>query len=209
MNLSLPFPLPRPSGLLLQGINALLRREPWAREQLAVHAGKSLRLSAGRAWVVQATVASDGSLQSCTTVIRPDVVLSIPPERLRELPAAWRDQGLAGVTGLAQVQGDAGMAHLVSDLARTLRWDVEDDLARLLGDILAVRLTQGVRTLAGGLRQTARRAQGNLAEYLGEESGFGVRGTDFRIWSGELRALEARLDRLDARLSGLERGRAC
>lgn len=208
MIMPLPFPFPTPSDVLLRGLNALLRREPWARERLAAQAGKSLRLTAGEPWMLQCSIASDGALQACERAVVPDVVLSIPPERRLDLLGAWRDEGLAGVTGLAHIQGDAGLAHLVSDLARGLRWDAEDDLSRVVGDVAAVRLTRGARELAGGLRQAARRAQDNLTEYLGEESGLGVRGADFRAWTSDRQALESRLERLDARLRRLEGG-AC
>lgn len=202
MNILLPSFLPRPADLLLSGLNALLRRESWARERLSAHAGKSLRVSAG-AWSLQAGIGADGTLQACDAAIVPDVTLSVPADRLRDLPAAWRSQGLAGVTALARIQGDAGLAHLVSDLARDLRWDVEDDLSRVVGDVMAIRLIQGGRQLAAGLRHSAGRAQDNLTEYLAEESGIGLRGADFRRWRGDLRALESRLDRLDVRLQHL------
>ncbi|MGB6242370.1 MAG: SCP2 sterol-binding domain-containing protein [Castellaniella sp.] len=202
MNTLLPSFLPRPADLLLHGFNALLRREPWARDRLASHAGKSLRLSAG-AWALQASIGADGTLQTSDAAIVPDVTLSVPAQRLRDLPAAWRAQGLAGVTALARIQGDAGLAHLVSDLARDLRWDVENDLSRLVGDVMAVRLVQGGRHLAAGLRQSAGRAQDNLTEYLAEESGMVLRGEDFRRWRGDLQALESRLNQLDSRLQHL------
>jgi ubiquinone biosynthesis protein UbiJ len=204
MMMRLPFPLPQPQDLLLKGLNALLRREPWACERLAAQAGKSLRLSVGEQAGVQLTIGSDGLLRVCDAAIVPDVILSIPAGRLRELPAAWRAQGLSGVTGLAHIQGDAGLAHLVSELARSLRWDVEDDLSRLVGDVLAVRLVRGGRLLASGLHETARRARGNLAEYLGEESGLGVGVADVQDWSRERQVLEDRLARLEARLGRLE-----
>jgi len=207
MNILLPPFLPRPADLLLRGFNALLRREPWAGERLASHAGKSVRVASG-AWSLQISIGSDGALQACDASVVPDVTLSIPADRLRDLPAAWRGQGLAGITALARIQGDAGLAHLVSDLARDLRWDVEDDLSRVVGDVMAVRLVQGGRRLAAGARLGATRAQDNLAEYLAEESGIGVRGADFRRWRGDLRSLESRLDRLDARLRQLP-GAAC
>ena len=206
MIMPLTFPFPAPADVLLRGLNALLRREPWACERLAAHAGKSLRLTAGEPWTLRCAIASDGTLLACDRAVVPDVVLSIPPERRRDLPGAWHDQGLAGVTGLAHIQGDAGLAHLVSDLARGLRWDVEDDLSRVVGDVAAVRLTRGARELAGGLRRAASRAQDNLTEYLGEESGLGVRGTDFQAWAADRQALESRLERLDARLRRLEGG---
>jgi ubiquinone biosynthesis protein UbiJ len=199
-----PFLLLPPSGLLLQGLNALLRRETWAREQLGVHSGKSLRLEAGDRCIVQASIASDGLLQPCDPAVMPDVALQVPADRLHELPAVWRREGLAGVTGLMQIRGDAALARLVSELAQTLRWDVEDDLSRLVGDVLAVRLMSGARHLASGLRQAAHRMRGNVEDYLGSESGIAVRTAECSAWAARGQALASRLDGLEARVRRLE-----
>ncbi|WP_066456756.1 ubiquinone biosynthesis accessory factor UbiJ [Castellaniella caeni] len=203
--MNLPFPpfLPRPTDLFVRGFNALLRREPWARERLAPHAGKAVRIAIGTRWAAQLSITSDGGVQTCDPAIVPAVTLSIAQDRIRDLPAAWREQGMAGVTGLAHIHGDAGLAHLISDLAHTLRWDVEDDLSRVVGDVAAVRLVDGARALAAGARKAAGRAQDNVAEYLAEESGLVVPGGDFRAWRARLQALETRLDQLEARVRRL------
>ncbi|TAN28206.1 MAG: hypothetical protein EPN31_08580 [Castellaniella sp.] len=200
----LPFFPPVPAGLLLRGLNALLKRETWARERLAAHAGKSLRLVVGETFSLQASVGSDGLWQSCDAAIIPDVTLSVPADRLRDLPGVWHEQGLSGVVGLTRIQGDAGFAQLVSDLAGTLRWDVEDDLSRVVGDVLAVRLVAGVRDLAAGTRQALSRARDNLGEYLGDESGLAVRSPEFLTWSQRRQHLADRLDGLELRLRRLE-----
>lgn len=191
-------------GLPLRGLNALLKRETWARERLAAHAGKSLRLSVGETWSLQASLGADGLWQPCDAAIVPDVTLTIPTERLRDVPGVWREQRLSGVIGLLRIQGDAGFAHLVSDLARTLRWDVEDDLSRVVGDVLAVRLTAGARDLMAGTRQALSRARDNLGEYLGDESGLAVRSPEFLAWSRRRQHLADRLDGLELRLRRLE-----
>lgn len=204
MTMRFPFFPPAPVGLPLRGLNALLKREAWAREQLAAHAGKSLRLAVGENWSLRASVGSDGLWQSCDAAIVPDVTLSIPSDRLRDLPGVWRDQGPSGVIGLMRIQGDAGFARLVSDLAGTLRWDVEDDLSRVVGDVLAVRLVAGARDLVAGTRQALSRARDNLGEYLGDESGLAVRSPEFLSWSQRRQRLADRLDGLELRLRRLE-----
>lgn len=204
MIMHFPFSPPVPASLLLHGLNALLKREPWARERLSAHAGKALRIGLGDAWSLQATVGSDGLWLPCDSTIVPDVTLSVPTARLREFPEAWRAQGLSGVIGLTRIEGDAGLAHLVSDLARTLRWDVEEDLSRVVGDVLAVRLMAGTRGLLAGTRQALSRARDNLGEYLGDESGLAVRSDEFLTWSQRRQSLADRLDGLELRLRRLE-----
>jgi len=209
--MSPPIPLPHPAGLALRVLNALLQREDWARRRLAAHAGKVVRLSAGGPWRLQAAISSEGLLQVSDAAIVPDVVVSLPEGRWRELPELWRRGGMAEVSSAARIEGDAGLAQAVSDLAANLRWDVEDDLARVMGDMAALRLTGGLRALGVGARQAAERARDNVAEYLGEESGLAVRRPEFDAWQDGIEALRGRLDALDRRVAAQSAGadRSC
>src|SRR5690606_32889805 len=175
------------------------------------HAGKALRLSAGGPWQLQAAISSEGLLQASDAAIVPDVVVSLPEGRWRELPDLWRRGGMADVSSAARIEGDAGLAQAVSDLAANLRWDVEDELARVVGDVVALRLTGGLRALGAGARQAAGRARDNLAEYLGEESGLAIRRPEFDAWRDGIEALRGRLDTLDRRLAAqaARAGRSC
>uniref|UniRef100_UPI0033423D00 ubiquinone biosynthesis accessory factor UbiJ n=1 Tax=Castellaniella defragrans TaxID=75697 RepID=UPI0033423D00 len=206
-----PISLPHPDGLALFACNALLRREDWARSRLAAHAGKTLRFSAGGPWRLQAAISSEGLLCAADAAIVPDVVISLPAQRWRELPGLWQRGGMAELSAAARIEGDAGLAQLVSDLAGALRWDIEDDLARVVGDVAAVRLAGGLRALGAGAREAAGRARDNLAEYLGEESGLAVRRPDFEAWREDTEVLRRRLDALDRRIAALavRAGRSC
>ena len=97
--------------------NRALAHEDWARERLAVHAGRKLSIVAGPA-VVTLMVEADGSFSD--TDGAPDLTLTIPPlrlpallarpERWSELVAATGDPGLASTIG-AQV-AEAGRSLL-------------------------------------------------------------------------------------------------
>src|SRR5690606_19709517 len=97
------------------------------------------------------------------------VSLTIGTRHLAELPAVLRSRDLSSITDMLHVQGDAALATLVSELARDLRWDVEEDMAAMFGDLLGPRLLRGARAAADAAQSTAQRAAANLAEYLGEE----------------------------------------
>jgi ubiquinone biosynthesis protein UbiJ len=163
-----------------------------------------LRITVGDHWDFRASIGATGLLQPCDVAVVPDVTLSVPADRLRDAPGVWRAQGWVGVTGLTHIQGDAGLAHVLSDLARSLRWDVEDDLSRVVGDVMAVRLLAGTRRVAADARGALRRAADNVGEYLGDESGLAVRSATFRDWVGRRQALADRLDGLESRLRRLE-----
>ena len=61
----------------------------------------------------------------------------------------WALGGMAGRPPM-DIRGDAGFAAEVSWLSENLRWDIEDDLARVIGDGPARMLGK----LGGGLAQT-------------------------------------------------------
>ena len=205
----LPLPsLFSPNTLTASLINGLLRREPWAAERLSRHSGKSLRFTVGRLQAAY-TIQADGLLRACDPAVVPDVTLSIGSEHLADLPAILRSRDLNAITNRLHVQGDAALATLVSELARDLRWDIEDELAGKFGDILGPGLLQGGRAAADAVQEALRRGTANVAEFLGEESRMlatrhGMQ--EFKVASADLlrrlAALEQRVDELDRNTRG-------
>jgi ubiquinone biosynthesis protein UbiJ len=60
-----------------------------------------------------------------------------------------------------EISGDAEFATQVGWLAENLRWDIEDDLARVIGDVPARQLASLGGLFVGALRrllQTVRRS---------------------------------------------------
>jgi len=196
-----------PTHVFASALNTLLRREPWALEKLARHAGKTVRFAVGP-WVAGLTLLSDGGVQPSDPAVVPDVTLTIPSANLGQLPQALRSADPSEIAGLMHVQGDAGLAAVVSELARDLRWDVEDDLARVVGDVAAVRLLGGARKLLDGTRLAGRRLAGNMGEYLSEESRVLVSRPPFIEWQAGVQAALRRLDALERSVAGLEHSAA-
>ena len=148
-----PFPsfLPPVSRFAAGAINALLGREPWAGERLARHAGKTVRFAWGQQRL-SLTIDSDGRVSPADEAIVPDVTLTLRSEKfsLSNLPGG----GMPDFAEVTHISGDAGLAQVVGDLARDLRWDPEDDLARVMGDIPAARLVSGARAAVAGRPDT-------------------------------------------------------
>jgi ubiquinone biosynthesis protein UbiJ len=148
-------------------LNHLLSAEPAATQRLMAHAGRSVRIDwqppAGP-WPVPAPVllritpaglcerVEDGLEEPGLEGLKVSVALPAP----HELPALW----LAGRRPSLGVEGDAQFAADVGWLADNLRWDVEHDLARLVGAAPARELVR----LAGGLREALRGVARELTE---------------------------------------------
>jgi ubiquinone biosynthesis protein UbiJ len=206
-----PFPsFLHPATLALRAFNALLRREDWARYRLSPHAGKSLRFTLS-AWSFDVTISSDGELRLSDPAVVPDVSISLPQGRHTELWTLWREGRLRDVSSILHLEGDAGLVQVVAELARDLRWDIEDELSHIVGDIAALRVLGSMRALSEGVRGAARHGRENIAEYLGEESGLLVQRREFTAWQTQVEGLSARLDGLDRRLArqALRMGRPC
>lgn len=163
-------PIPTPDNFVLAALNALLQRETWAQKELANYAGKTVLFKLAGKSVLQATIDENGSLLLSTSDFEPHVVLNLPFNDLPGLITSFREYGMDGIAKQMQIQGDAGLAQLIADLARNLRWDIEADLAELFGDVAAVRITDFGKSFVGGVTQTAKRVQANIQEYLQEES---------------------------------------
>ena len=164
------WPLPSLSPLLMPAlqdrlvllINHVVSREPIAAQRLQPLAGRGLVVHLAR-WPTLLPAA-------------PDLILGVTPaglfERLDEAPAGLgglrieidasnpAKLALGTLTGEApsvSVQGDAAFAGEMHWLMDNLRWDIEDDLAGIVGPLAARQLAQFGRTLRRTLSGMAER----------------------------------------------------
>lgn len=185
-------------------LNKLLQREEWARERLGQHSGKTLRLRVA-GFTSSLTVQAGGLLQPSDPAIVPDVTLTIPVHRFADLPAILQARDPSRIATLMHIEGDAAFAQLASDLARDLRWDPEEDLSRVVGDVAAVRVMRTGKLLAQGVQASAFRLAENVTEFLGEESGLMAPRFALDEHTAQLAGVEQRLNLLDARIARLGR----
>jgi len=192
-------PLPYP--LLIQLLNALLARETWARERLRPHAGKVVRLVLGSV-DISLEISSGGGIQA-TRQAEPNVVLTMAAQDLPRMLRADTHERMQAV----RIEGEAALAHVVADLARDLRWDVEDDLAGLIGDLPARMLVRSARGVFGGVRESLVRFNQNAVEYATHEAALLPARPAISAWSAEVTALDHAARSLEQRIAWLERRR--
>jgi Uncharacterized protein conserved in bacteria len=198
------FPVPTPNDLTARVFNALLRREQWAADRLSLHAGKTVQFIIG-SLRVSYTIESTGLVRVGNAEVVPDVTLTIAPQHLSDLPGILRSRDVNAITQKLHVQGEAALATLVSELARDLRWDIEEDAAAVFGDFMGPRLLNGAKAMFGMVQQSGERVAANLGEYLGEEGRMLATRSVVDGFTNDVAELSARLSRLEqrfARLSG-------
>jgi ubiquinone biosynthesis protein UbiJ len=159
-------------------LNHVIASESAALQRLRPHAGRCIRLQA-TGWPSLLP-----ALPELSFVVTPAGLLEWSPARPAGLPdleltvdasnpARSVVEGLAGRRPAVGIVGDSTLATDVSWLMDNVRWDVQDDLARVIGDGPAHELARVGGWLAAGLRDA-----------LGTLAGLTTRGRDGREPSG-------------------------
>ncbi|HEY1392618.1 MAG TPA: hypothetical protein VFV25_04550 [Methylibium sp.] len=145
-------------------INHVLSAEPAAMQKLQPHAGRALDVvweqwpallppPPALSWTVTPAgllELADAGAADAEGGLR--VALSF-----RDLPGWLASSLQAGERPPMAIRGDAQFAADINWLADNLRWDIEDDLARLLGDVSAHQLMRVLRGAGALLRGLAGR----------------------------------------------------
>ena len=182
-------------------VNHLLGAEPWAREKLAPFAGRRVRVKALPLPDLALAVTAEGLLEPAPA-LDPDLTVTLSPADLPRLL-----QGDDTVLRSIAFSGDAELAAALQYLAKHLRWEVEEDLSRVVGDVAAHRIASTARDFVAWHKDAGQRFGENVAEYLTEESALLAPpaalerfGRDVADLVDALERLEKRLDRIDAKL---------
>ena len=164
-------------------LNRLLDAEPWARERLAPFAGETVELRNPPFPALRFTILPGGRLEASGEA--PALVVTLSLMRPAELA------------------GDERLAAEVGVLLRHLRWDFEEDLSRLVGDVAAHRLAEAARAFAAWPAEAARRLGESLADYAVEEKRVLVARAELEEFRDALARLGEGLTRLEQRVRRL------
>ncbi len=183
--------------LVVPSINHVLRGNAWALERLAGLSGKTVRIECAP-FILALAIADGGELAPAAADAVPDATIRVTPGVMLRLVAAdetaWNE---------IDVTGDAELATVVNQVWRNLRWDIEEDLARVFGDIAAHRMAETGRTLQRWGAQSADNLARSFAEYWTEEDPLIARRRDVEQFNTEVDHLRDDVARLEMRLARL------
>ncbi|MEJ1128855.1 hypothetical protein V9L20_14830 [Variovorax sp. CCNWLW225] len=129
-------------------LNHVLQQEPEAQQRLLRQQGRVVRFQ-WRFVTMELVATPAGLLDLAPPGLVPELTLTVTDESPLDLARAT----LRGDKPSVQIIGDVQLAAEVNWLVDHVRWDVEDDLARLIGDVPAHTIANGARKVAGALRQ--------------------------------------------------------
>lgn len=181
-------------------LNHLLRANGWARDSLKPHTGKTVCVRCPP-FSVSLRVVDSGEVTPAAAGAVPDATLSVTPGLLLRMAAqddnAWRD---------IAIDGDTAMAGAVHHLWRHLRWDVEEDLSRLFGDVAAHRMTGSAQAMAQWAKLSGENLLRSLSEYWTEERPAIAAANDLSRFAADVDVLRDDLARLEKRVARLAAG---
>lgn len=184
---------------------ALLQRLEHTALRVDIHGITSLRadVTAGRLGLSAAGSSDDPATPPMDVREAEDARISGSPFALLALARNGAAQASPG-SARASISGDAEIANSYRQLFAAARPDFEEELARLVGDLPARRLSRFAQRAAGWMRRTHRTVGDNIAEYLQEESRDLVNRYELDEFLRGVDTVRETADRIEARLSRLE-----
>ena len=184
-------------------INHLLAQEPWARQQLAVHAGKLACIDTG-AVALRLRVDSAGMLEAAPGTAPADMPANVTIRvKLSDVPLILQNRERA--FSYVKIEGDAEFANAISQLSKGLRWEAEHDLEKVVGPMLATRLVAGAKDAAAFVRTGQQKLAENVAEYFLDEQPMLIRPSTLQEYSAGVTRVRDDVERLAKRLARLEK----
>lgn len=185
-----------------QLLQHLLAQNCWANELLQPFAGKSVQLNIALL-NTSLVILENGSLAIAGDTNIPDATITIAPSLLLRLIA--KDEAAK-----LQIKID-GDTHLATELAKVfsnMRWDYEDDLSKLIGDVPAYKLGELGRQTVNTVKESCINLTEMLSEYWQEEKLMIAKKRHVEQFNAEVDTLRADVERLEKRLNKLAKTNA-
>jgi ubiquinone biosynthesis protein UbiJ len=129
-------------------LNHVLMQESEATARLARQSGQIMQIQ-WRGLPLKLVATPAGLLDLAAPGAQADLVLTVTEES----PFALAQSVLRGDKPAVRIEGDVQLAAEVNWLTEHVRWDMEEDLARFMGDVPAHTLSQMAQSMVAGLRQ--------------------------------------------------------
>ena len=200
---------------LLAFFNHVLAQHQWARDKLSMHVGRSLVIGLETEKLpklpflpppeIHASVSAEGLLEVVRASAMPSDPLTIekPSVEMRIKPSmeafnAFTKEGPQGLLRHMRIEGDVLFAAAVGEIASQARWDYEEDLSKVVGDIAAHRIGNFVQDSKLAVQDGAQVVKGRV-QALREKPEFPLPDKE------SLAQMDAKLKALGERVDGLSR----
>jgi ubiquinone biosynthesis protein UbiJ len=145
-------------------LNHVLMAEPQAQARLRRQLGKPVRVQWGDFHLTLAPTAA-GLLERPQNNAKPELSVTLT----QASPVAIAQSVIAGDKPGVDIQGDVQLAAEVAWLVDNVRWDVEEDLSRIVGDAGAHTLVRFAQSAAQAIKGFVARGPGGLGVQISKD----------------------------------------
>lgn len=183
--------------LAAEFLQHLTNQNNWSRKHLVAFAGKVLQFNI--AFIkTNLLILEDGSLGLAPDHAVADAIIHIPPSLALRLIAKDEAAKLQ-----IKIEGDAHLAAEVGKVLQQMRWDIEEDLSQIIGDIPANKIASfSKKTLAATKKQSVNLVE-MLTEYWQEEKLILAKKWQVEKFNADVDTLRSDCARLEKRLAKL------
>ncbi len=189
-------------------INTVLNLDGETLAALAVLEGRIIRVCLGEddesALVCYLSPSAAGVRLSVNSPMAADLTVRGAPQAFMQLLAPG---GFASAQ--LEIEGDAELGRRLQRILRRMDIDWEEQAARVLGDVPAHLLGQGVRSMIGWQREARTALAADATEYLQEEIALLASPARTQVLLDAVDELRMDADRLEARVRRLQERLSC
>ena len=175
----------------------LISQNSWASNLLQPFAGKSIQINVSFI-STSLVILENGNLAIAGETNLPDAKVTIPPSLLLRLLA--KDEA---ANRQINIEGDTHLAAELAKVFSNMRWDYEDDLSNLIGDIPANKIGTFARDTANSVKETSVNLAEMLSEYWQEEMPLIAKKRHLEQFNAEVDTLGADVARFEKKLAKL------
>jgi ubiquinone biosynthesis protein UbiJ len=181
----------------------LTNQNQWSRHYLVPFAGKVVQFNFV---LIKANlqILEDGSLaiaaESSGETAMPEATIHLPPSLALRMLA-----GDEAAKMQIRIEGDAHFATEFSKVLQNMRWDIEEDLSHVTGDIAASKIGATSKKFVHTAKQQTINAAEMLSEYWQEEKNILAKKRHVKAFNGEVDLLVNDVARFEKRLDKLSK----
>lgn len=169
----------------------------WSREHLIEFSGKIVQFEI--AFIkTNLLILEDGSLGVAGETAVPDAIIRIPPSLALRLIA--KDEA---AKMQIKIDGDAHLAAELGKILQHIRWDIEEDLSKVIGDIPANKLASASKKVLHETKKQSFNLVEMLTEYWQEEKPILAKKRHVEKFNADVDTLRSDSARLEKRLEKL------
>lgn len=137
-------------------LNHVLMQEKEAQDRLARKKGSVLHIRWGL-FELDLLITPAGLLDKASSAAKPDLLIAVAVDS----PMDLIQSAMAGKPPPVKIEGDVQLAAELGWLAENLRWDFEEDLSRVVGDIPAHAMADAARRVGQAVKSFLAVAPGS------------------------------------------------